>query len=171
VFVTTFDGLYRYDMNDIVEVAGRFGATPCLAFVQKGRGVTNITGEKLHESQVLEAVVAAGEGRVPGGGFFLMLADTPMAAYRLYLEGPFDFGEPARLARLVDATLARLNVEYRSKRASGRLHRVVAHDLRAGTGEAYRCHSVASGQRDAQFKVLHLQRAEDCTFDLAAVVS
>jgi hypothetical protein len=170
VFVTTFDGLYRYDMNDIVEVTGTFGRTPCLAFVQKGRGVTNVTGEKLHESQVLEAVAAAGEGRVPGGGFFLMLADTPMATYRLYLEGQFGGGEVARLARSVDDILARLNIEYRSKRASGRLHPVVTHELRAGTGEAYRSHCVSNGQRDAQFKVMPLQRAEDCTFDLAAAV-
>ena len=170
VFVTTFDGLYRYDMNDIVEVTGTFGSTPCLAFVQKGRGVTNVTGEKLHESQVLEAVVAAGEGRVPGGGFFLMLADTPMASYRLYLEGPFGRGEVARLARSVDDTLARLNVEYRAKRASGRLHPVVAQELRAGTGDAYRSYCVGNGQRDAQFKVMPLQRAEDCTFDLAPTV-
>ncbi len=170
VFVTTFDGLYRYDMNDIVEVTGMFGGTPCLGFVQKGRGVTNITGEKLHESQVLESVVAAGEGRVPGGGFFLMLADTPMASYRLYLEGPLGRAELARLARSVDDTLARLNIEYRSKRASGRLHPVVAQELRAGTGEAYRSYCVGNGQRDAQFKVMPLQRAEDCTFDLAAAV-
>jgi len=170
VFVTTFDGLYRYDMNDIVEVTGTFGATPCLAFVQKGRGVTNVTGEKLHESQVLDAVVAAGEGLVPGGGFFLMLADTPMASYRLYLEGPLGRGDLDRMARAVDDTLARLNVEYSSKRASGRLHPVVAHELRAGTGDAYRSHCVSNGQRDAQFKVMPLQRAEDCTFDLAAAV-
>jgi hypothetical protein len=172
VFVTTVDGLYRYDMNDIVEVTGTFGATPCLGFVQKGRGVTSITGEKLHESQVLQAVVAAGEGRVPGGGFFLMLADTPAAAYRLYLEGPFhDSGYLARLARSVDDTLARLNVEYRSKRASGRLHPLVAHELRPGTGDAYRSHCVAAGQRDAQFKAMLLQRAEDCSFDLSAAMA
>lgn len=170
VFVTTFDGLYRYDMNDIVEATGMFGGTPCVGFVQKGRGVTNITGEKLHESQVLESVVAAGEGRVPGGGFFLMLADTPMAGYRLYLEGPLGRGELARLARSVDDTLARLNIEYRSKRASGRLHPVVAQELRVGTAEAYRSYCVGNGQRDAQFKVMPLQRAEDCTFDLAAAV-
>lgn len=170
VFVTTFDGLYRYDMNDIVEVTGTFGRTPCLAFVQKGRGVTNVTGEKLHESQVLEAVVAAGRGRVPGGGFFLMLADTPTATYRLYVEGPFRRGELAQLARSVDEALARLNLEYRSKRGSGRLQPVVARELRAGTGQAYRSHCVGNGQRDAQFKVMPLQRAEDCTFDLAAAV-
>ncbi|MGQ0744977.1 MAG: GH3 auxin-responsive promoter family protein [Acidimicrobiales bacterium] len=170
VFVTTFDGLYRYDMNDIVEVTGMFESTPCLGFVQKGRSITNITGEKLHESQVLESVVAAGGGRVPGGGFFLMLADTPNASYRLYLEGPLGRGELERLARAVDDALVRLNIEYRSKRASGRLHPVVAQELRAGTGEAYRSYCIGNGQREAQFKVMPLQRAEDCSFDLAASV-
>jgi hypothetical protein len=170
VFVTTFDGLYRYDMNDIVEVTGRFGQAPCLAFVQKGKGFTNITGEKVHESQVLEAVVAAGEGRVPGGGFFLMLADTGTATYRLYVEGPIHRHELDRIAGTVDDTLARLNVEYRSKRASGRLQPVIARELRAGTGVAYRSHCVGNGQRDAQFKVMPLQRSEDFTFDLAPAV-
>jgi hypothetical protein len=37
VFVTTSSGLYRYDMNDIVEVVGRFRNTPMLRFVQKGK--------------------------------------------------------------------------------------------------------------------------------------
>lgn len=39
VFVTTPDGLYRYDTNDIVTVTGRVGNTPTLAFVQKGTGI------------------------------------------------------------------------------------------------------------------------------------
>jgi hypothetical protein len=170
VYVTTFDGLYRYDMNDVVEVTGWFGRAPCLAFVQKGKGFTNITGEKLHESQVIEAVVAAGQGRAPGGGFFLMLADTATATYRLYVEGPVHGQDLDGVARAVDEALARLNVEYRSKRASGRLQPVVARELRTGTGEAYRSHCVANGQRDAQFKVMPLQRSEDFTFDLAPAV-
>ena len=52
VFITTIDGLYRYDINDIVRVNGRVFETPALEFVQKGKGVTNITGEKLTEAQV-----------------------------------------------------------------------------------------------------------------------
>ena len=74
MFVTTEDGLYRYDINDIVRVNGWVVATPTLAFVQKGKGVTNITGEKVTESQVLEAVtsVFAESGATPQ--FFIMLA-------------------------------------------------------------------------------------------------
>lgn len=56
VLVTTRSGLYRYAMNDIVEVTGWFNRVPTIQFVQKGKGVTNITGEKLYEHQVVEAV-------------------------------------------------------------------------------------------------------------------
>ena len=86
VVVTTPDGLYRYDMSDIVRVTGWVGATPALVFVQKGSGITSITGEKLHEAQVLDAVPAAlGEHGVMAD-FFIMLADVEAACYTLYAE-------------------------------------------------------------------------------------
>ena len=44
IIVTTPYGLYRYFINDIIEVTGRFNNTPAIKFVQKERGVTNITG-------------------------------------------------------------------------------------------------------------------------------
>ena len=59
VIVTTPSGLYRYFINDLVRVRGFLHKTPLLKFMQKGKGVTNITGEKLYESQVLAAVRAA----------------------------------------------------------------------------------------------------------------
>lgn len=49
MIVTTDAGLYRYFMNDLIEVTGRFHATPTIQFVQKGSGVTSIAGEKLYE--------------------------------------------------------------------------------------------------------------------------
>ncbi|MCB0997624.1 MAG: GH3 auxin-responsive promoter family protein [Acidimicrobiales bacterium] len=168
VVITTVDGLYRYDMNDILEVTGRLGATPCLAFVQKGRGVTNITGEKLHESQVIDAVLHAGGGRAPGAGFFVMLADTPAAAYRLVVEGPLDDAETEGLAERVDVRLTETNVEYRAKRRSGRLGQVQLQEVATGSGRRYRAYLVATGQRETQLKVQHLQRAEDVAFDFVA---
>ena len=56
IITTTRAGLYRYFINDIVRVTGRFENTPSLIFLQKGKGVTNITGEKLYENQVIDAV-------------------------------------------------------------------------------------------------------------------
>ncbi|MFP5504112.1 MAG: GH3 auxin-responsive promoter family protein, partial [Candidatus Sericytochromatia bacterium] len=54
--VTGGNGLYRYDMNDIVEVRGFDRRTPRLAFVRKGRDMVNLTGEKLHLNQVQAAL-------------------------------------------------------------------------------------------------------------------
>ena len=168
VVVTTADGLYRYDMNDILRVTGRVHATPTLEFVQKGRGATSITGEKVHEDQVIGAVGDALETTDAAADFFIVLADAESAAYRLYLEPRRHSVPDPRLAALVDARLRVVNIEYDAKRASGRLNALELGHLRRGTGDAYREHRVQAGQRDAQFKYLHLQRAEDCTFDFAA---
>ena len=56
VVTTTQNGLYRYFINDIIEVTGTYNNTPTTEFVQKGKGVTNITGEKLYESQLIQAM-------------------------------------------------------------------------------------------------------------------
>ncbi|MFP6742779.1 MAG: GH3 auxin-responsive promoter family protein [Alphaproteobacteria bacterium] len=169
VFVTTTDGLYRYDMNDIVRVAGRVNNTPTLTFVQKGKGVTNITGEKLYESQVVEAVLAALSTRRINADFFIMLADQETAGYTLYIEASTPIHGAGRvLFDDIDGRLRLSNIEYDGKRGSGRLAPLEVRWLQSGTGEIYRQRRVAGGQRDAQFKYLHLQLAHECAFDLDA---
>lgn len=169
VFVTTQDGLYRYDMNDIVRVTRMVNATPCLEFVQKGKGVTSITGEKLSESQVLEAVMNVLAERSVSPEFFVMLADPDAARYALYLEAAWsESGPPPDLASAVDRGLRALNIEFDGKRGSGRLAPTELEWLRAGTGSLYRADRVAAGQRDAQFKYLHLQYTHECPFDFSA---
>lgn len=169
VFVTTVDGLYRYDMNDIVRVAGRVRGTPTLQFVQKGQGVTSITGEKLYEGQMLSAVSEALAEAGVRWSFFIALADRQCAGYTLWLEAeaPTAGGLDA-LARNIDQRLQAANIEYASKRQSARLLPLSAKRLRSGTGEDYRARRVAAGQRDAQFKYLHLQYADECGYDFPA---
>lgn len=165
-FVTTQDGLYRYDMNDILRVTGRVAATPTLAFVRKGRGMTSITGEKISEEQVTAAVSAALARRGIAAPFFLLLADEAKAIYRLFIE----LDAPQAVADGVDAMLMESNIEYAAKRRSGRLRPIVGVALRPGSGEEYRRHCVAGGQRDAQFKIMHLQYSRQVDFNLAAWV-
>lgn len=173
VVVTTPDGLYRYDMNDIVRVTGWVGATPALVFVQKGSGTTSITGEKLHEAQVLDTVPDVLSGHGLTADFFIMLADVDAASYTLYLEtsgssdGPLGAGPalPHALAAEIDDRLRSMNIEYDSKRDSGRLRALSLRRVQPGTGAEYRRRQVAAGQRDAQFKYLHVQYRHDCAFD------
>jgi hypothetical protein len=165
VVVTTVSGLYRYFMNDLVAVDGLLSATPLLRFVQKGRGVTSITGEKLYEGQVIDAMREL--EAMHHAPFYLFLADEAASHYRLYLEPGADC-DAAALATALDRALARRNVEYRDKRASGRLHGPVVTLLRPGAGDAYKQHVLARGQREGQFKYLALQYRRECAFDFGA---
>lgn len=168
VIVTTTSGLYRYDMSDIVRVTGFVGATPTLAFVQKGKGITSITGEKLHEGQAINAVTSALGQRSLAPGFFIMLADVDRAGYTLYLEAAAGTAGPPGgpgLAGEIDNHLCDLNIEYKSKRASRRLDQLTVKPVLPGTGDAFRRQRVADGQRDVQFKFVHLQYRHECSFD------
>jgi sterol desaturase/sphingolipid hydroxylase (fatty acid hydroxylase superfamily) len=167
--VTTPSGLYRYFINDVVEVTGFLGRMPLLRFVQKGKGVTNITGEKLCEAQVLEAVRSAMAAIGRDARFVMALADEEESAYRLYVET--DAGPRPRadeLASRVDACLARLNVEYQAKRESERLGALRAFWVAPQTGEAYKAHCVTRGQREGQFKMVALDYRKRFGYDLDA---
>ncbi len=157
VIVTTAAGLYRYFMNDIVEVTGRFRETPLLRFVQKGRGVTNLTGEKLYEAQVIEAVQGAARRYRLAAPFFMLVADEERSLYSLFLEDDAPTHASAELAAAVDERLGELNIEYHSKRASGRLAPLTITWLKSGAGEAYKIACVRAGQREGQFKPVVLQ--------------
>ncbi|MGQ0523068.1 MAG: GH3 family domain-containing protein [Betaproteobacteria bacterium] len=169
IIVTTPSGLYRYFINDLVRVTGFLHAMPLLKFLQKGKGVTNITGEKLYETQVLAAVneVMVHAGLDPR--FVMMLADEEARRYRLYVE-PGTGARPAaaKLAGAVDDKLQALNVEYHAKRESGRLGAPEATWLQSGTGEAYKKFCVDQGQREGQFKTLALAYRRTFAFDLDA---
>ncbi len=165
VVITTGAGLYRYFMNDIVVVTGAFEATPTIKFLRKGKGVTNITGEKLYENQVVQAVHSTEVELGTAFAFFLMLADTHESFYRLIVE----WSVPAtissdRMQRSVERILGELNVEYAQKRASGRLRALELVAVRPGTGDAYKRDCLQRGQREGQFKMLVLQYQEDCPF-------
>ena len=169
VVATTQSGLYRYFINDIVRVTGYLHRTPLLKFMQKGKGVTNITGEKLYEAQVLQAVDAALSRRGMNARFVMMLADEDSRRYRLYVEpDPRPLADAAELARDVEARLCDLNIEYASKRGSDRLDALHAAWLQRESGEAYKRYCVTAGQREGQFKSAALAYRSAFGFDLEA---
>ena len=172
VLVTTPSGLYRYFINDIVRVTGFLHALPLLRFVQKGKGVTSITGEKLYEAQLLDAVRFAMHASGRETRFVMALADEEASTYRVYIEGEGgsrpDAGD---LARAIDARLSVLNVEYAAKRESARLRPLEVRWLAGDTGERYKAHCVARGQREGQFKMVALDYRGRFGFDLDACVA
>jgi hypothetical protein len=136
ILLTTAFGLYRYHIHDLVRVTGFHHGTPLLAFLSKGAHFANITGEKLSEYQVVQAVQEAlREADLPLNTYSLAPCwDEELPYYGLFVErGDFlDGAQAARLAGIVDRRLQEINVEYAGKRGSARLGAVRAELLPAG---------------------------------------
>lgn len=118
--LTNFSGLWRYNINDRIRVTGRLGQSPVFAFLSKGAHTVNLTGEKLTEHQVVQAVQQSSERLGFSVQRFLAQAHFDrLPYYSLTVES--DTEGPSALAPAVDAALQELNTEYASKRTSGRL--------------------------------------------------
>ena len=165
LIVTTKAGLYRYFMNDIVTVTEKYQKTPLLKFLQKGKGVTSITGEKLYEAQLLGAVSDVLRQNDIQSVFIMGLADINTAQYQVFIETK---GRPGfslhDVAGLLDQALCQRNLEYKTKRASGRLKHLEVYWLRSGSFEAYMTVCLQQGQREGQFKTVALQYKDQFPF-------
>jgi hypothetical protein len=158
VHVSTFSGLYRYDMNDVVEVLEHFGGAPVLRFLYKGKGITSLHGEKLSEAQLIEAMGRAERRTGTAYGFFVGWANPDASRYDLYIEFPFptDHSDRVRFAGAVDRAMAEVNVEYEAKRSSARLAPPMVIPLVRDAFERYRDLRLAEGALSGQLKWLHL---------------
>ncbi|MBO5235770.1 MAG: GH3 auxin-responsive promoter family protein [Spirochaetaceae bacterium] len=163
IYVTTLAGLYRYNMNDLVEVTGKYGTIPTIQFIQKVNGIISLTGEKLHERQFIEAVHTAEKETNMPTKFFVGFADLDNSNYQLYYEfadQSIDQAKAEEFTKVVDANLKKLNIEYEAKRASFRVKDPVTHLLQPESFENFKKRSIEQGARDGQFKMNLLMQDE-----------
>ena len=89
VVVTTNAGLYRYNMNDIVEVTGFYHKIPIVKFVGRINNFSDIVGEKLKNSFVEKQVLTTLEENNIKSEFLLFAPvrnETGEIFYTLFLE-------------------------------------------------------------------------------------
>lgn len=163
VIITASSGLYRYDINDIVEVVGMYRGVPELRFVHKGGNMVSITGEKVGEAHVVEAMnaVLSGSG-LEVSGFLVTARLGAPPHYVLAVESPHDLAVDTlrTLGTAFDTALMRVNLEYEAKRQSQRLGCMQVALLAPGCFEALRLQRLREGAPDAHVKVPHLWRDE-----------
>jgi hypothetical protein len=153
--VTTANGLYRYDIQDIIEVAGFYRQTPAIAFVRKAGEMTSLTGEKLHVNQVVAAFETMRARFALSVVQFRMAPDVNAMRYLVYVELDSERDVKAIDAHVIhtfDEELGKINMEYAQKRRSQRLLLPQIHIMRNGWAEAERERFFRSGKRDVQFK-------------------
>ena len=161
IFVTTQNGLYRYFINDIIRVTGKYHSTPTIKFIQKGDGVISLTGEKLYEDQVNIAVLKVINKYNLKIKFYVMVAYSQELKYRLYIQQPFK----SVYAQELEQEISRLNIEYMEKRKSGRLMPLEVVCVKNETAEEFKKYNLDKGQREGQFKLIRLLSDKDCDFN------
>lgn len=163
ILPTTAYGFYRYNIYDVVRVAGFHNKTPLIEFLSKGSHFSNVTGEKLSEYHVTKAMkevlhlldlklstytlapcwpsASNGNGQLPYYGLFIEQKD-----FQIPKQGEL-------LVQELDSHLRDLNVEYDAKRESMRLDEVHLHLLPAGTWQEWdRQRLLKSGGTLEQYK-------------------
>jgi GH3 auxin-responsive promoter len=161
VLITGANGLYRYDINDVVECTGYHQKTAMIAFVHKGGNMISVTGEKIGESHVIEAAKRAEEEtEIRLAGFCVApdLRDPPYYVFAIEPERAIDPGEAARFESAFEAALRGVNIEYAAKRDSERLGPPKLRVLPKGAFERDRDRRVKNGAPDSHVKPIHLAK-------------
>lgn len=140
ILLTTSSGFYRYDICDVVRCVGYYNTTPMLEFLHKGAHISNLTGEKVSESQVVSAVRQTLETmNVSLEHFTVSPVWGEPPRYQLIVEEsdirPLPAGE--LLATAVDQQLQKINCEYKEKRQTRRLDRMKIMPIPDGTWKSF----------------------------------
>ena len=157
--ITTSCGLYRYNIGDIIRVDGFEGKTPVVTFLNKGGHVSSLTGEKLTEHQVVEALALLAKQVATLPGLLVLSPEWGSPPrYALTVEGDaagrVDW---SRALNLLDEHLGNLNIEYRSRRDSGRLGPPAVHPIIPGSfARMKEEHLREVGGRREQYKHVYL---------------
>jgi hypothetical protein len=165
--VTTAGGLYRYNIDDIIRVDGFFNKTPIIEFVQKGRNAVSITGEKIYESHINEAVMrSAAKHKIAVQNFCAIASAEKSSGTSRYIF-LVEFADKPPLAQKkkflasIDEELCAQNSEYDDLRKQQLIIHPSLRVVRTGEFERYRRERVAQGSHDTQFKMPKLALSSD----------
>ncbi|MGI9537295.1 MAG: GH3 auxin-responsive promoter family protein, partial [Desulfocapsaceae bacterium] len=154
----TAGGLYRYDINDVSEVVGDYRGTPQIVFKRKGRGMTNLTGEKVSVNQIIDAIEMTATSVEIIVSHFRSEPDLGKSRYVFKIESNAEYPQDkwASFLQSLDHQLGELNIEYKAKRASGRLGNPLLQVMKQGWYDRGKEALVADGKRLFQAKTVLL---------------
>ena len=131
VIVTMGGGLYRYRLNDLIEVAGFYHRCPLIRFAGRQARVVDICGEKLNEEFVRTVVTEVLARRQLQPAFWMMapewaVEEASKPYYTLFIQfdagRQVDEGQLQNAAREIDEAL-QASYHYEYSRRLGQLDR------------------------------------------------
>ncbi|KAI6021207.1 GH3 auxin-responsive promoter [Pisolithus marmoratus] len=142
VILTTRDGLWRFRLNDIVEVVGfdPCDGQPIIHYVQRRDGGFRVANETTTEDQLCQVVLSASES-LGNVSEFCAAADyrktVPRYAFFVELQGDISTSASSAVAQ-IQAALFEQNDNYRREALAGKIGTPVIRVVRQGTFGEYR---------------------------------
>ena len=155
ILLTNCNGLYRYDINDIIEVCGYKNQMPLIAFIRKGGEMLNITGEKLHANHLAIAMHRLAKESGISVAHFKAVPNYTEMCYEILVQisgQELQKDLQDKILPCLDKYLSKANLEYAAKRKSKRLNEPRLHLMDSSWADALRKHYVATRGHDIQYK-------------------
>ena len=115
--VTSYSGLYRYHLHDIVTVCGFTGENPNIRFTSKTADIANLAGEKLTGSFLSDLLRRSLAARTLGWRHFCIVPDPARHRYDCCIEPDGEGGPDGEWLAAFDAALQEESLTYRTVRS------------------------------------------------------
>ena len=114
IVLTTFSGLYRYVMNDVLTVVGFQGEVPVVEVSGRYKNIINVAGEKIDEATMREAIRIWAEKMELQLDDFAVGVDMSNAPsrYHLFVESRSMMTDAGQTTRCFDEALRSVSPDY-----------------------------------------------------------
>jgi len=155
LILTSYSGLYRYRMNDIIRVQGFHGKTPKIYFVSKTSDFLDVAGERISIEMLLTTLQAVFDKSGMKLGPFAVVADTRNAQHNFCFEENSSFGDSIcnELISKIDETLREHALGYEVLRNQDIIKKPRISVMRAGWQSARYAEKLKPGISSAQIKL------------------
>ncbi len=151
ILLTTYSGLYRYNLHDLVRVRGFTGDTPNIEFITKTREILNLAQEKVPAPALIEKVTAYLSSKGVAVRQAQVWPDQEGLRYELFIEP--ESGDPVSASEGLDDHICREFPMYGRNRGFGALAPMLVHRMRDGWQDSLYSEREASGAPPSQVKL------------------
>lgn len=149
VVLTTFSGLYRYRMNDVVTIVGFHGEAPVIEVSGRYKNLLNAAGEKIDEASMREAIRVWAERMELQMDDFAAGVDmrNVPSRYHIFIETRSPLMDAGQMAHAFDEALRGVSPDYHDVRNLKMLAAPRVHLLPYG--------AISSSKADTGVKATH----------------
>jgi hypothetical protein len=148
LFVTTYAGLYRYPMGDIIKVNDFVGTTPMIAFDRKAGDTLNICGEKISATTFMPLIQ-----KLIGDGLVHWNVYADDFCYHFQIEHNNKDISEEQIAKELDEILMKNIITYGVFRNQNLMHSPLVSFMKSGWSEALYRKKAGENRSIAQVKL------------------